>query len=293
LDQGSKAPEVITSYKGFDNDLKCRGHQFEVGQTYEIDGEIIACERGFHACEHPLNVFSYYPPATSRFAVVTQSGAISRHGDDTKIASARITVEAEIKLPELIQAAVKWVFDRANWKDGPVATGDNECATASGTRGAATASGTQGAATASGTQAAATASGDQGAATASGYQGAATASGYQGAATASGTRGAATASGTQGAATASGDQGAATASGTQGAATASGEYSVAMASGWLGKARASAGCAIFLAHRNDDGKILHVFAGIAGRDGVKPDVWYRLSDDGVLTEIADQQGGAA
>lgn len=221
MDQGSKAPEVITSYKGFDNDLKCRGHQFEVGQTYEIDGEIIACERGFHACEHPLNVFSYYPPATSRFAVVTQSGAISRHGDDTKIASARITVEAEIKLPELIQAAVKWVFDRANWKDGPVATGDNECATASGTRGAATASGTQG------------------------------------------------------------------------AATASGEYSVAMASGWLGKARASAGCAIFLAHRNDDGKILHVFAGIAGRDGVKPDVWYRLSDDGVLTEIADQQGGAA
>ena len=334
------ATEVITSYKGFDRNLQCRGFQYEVGKTYEHTGDVVACESGFHACEHPLDVFSYYPPTFSRYAEVKQSGAMSRPGGDTKIASARITIEAEIALPEIIQRAVKWVFDRAQWSEGPVATEDNEgatasgtrgaatasgtrgAATASGTRGAATASGTQGAATASGTQGAATASGYQGAATASGYQGAATASGYQGAATASGdkgaatesgyqgaatasgTRGAATASGTQGAATASGDQGAATASGTQGAATASGTQGAATASGYQGAATASGdhgaatasgyqgrvmadkdGCALFLVYREDNGEILHAWAGISGRNGIKPGIWYSLNKLGIPQEI--------
>jgi hypothetical protein len=260
--------EVITSYKGFDANLQCRGYQFEVGQTYEHTGKVEACEGGFHACEHPLNVFNYYPPNFSRFAVVKQSGSLSRHGDDTKVASARITIEAELKLPELIQAAVKWVFDRAKWVDGPVATGANEAATASGDQGAATASGYQGAATASG---------DQGAATASGYQGAATASGARGAATASGYQGAATASGARGAATASGDQGAATASGARGAAT---------ASGYQGAARGGNGCALFLLYRDPySGEILHVWAGVAGRNEIKVDTFYVLSSDGQPVEL--------
>ena len=172
---------VITSIKGFDSDLSCRGFKFEVGKTYEVGGNIAACSNGFHACpedEHPFSVFEFYGPQ-SRFAIVEQSGETDRIA--TKLASASITIKAEIALPDLIQHAVKWVLDRAK-PEGPVATGENGLATASG---------------------------DQGAATASGAQGAATASGAQGAATASGTRGAATASGTRGAATASGDQGAA------------------------------------------------------------------------------------
>ncbi|MGD9613761.1 MAG: hypothetical protein AB7W06_00005, partial [Alphaproteobacteria bacterium] len=197
------AEETVTAVKGFDLNLRCRGYQFEVGGTYECSGEIIACENGFHGIEgHPLEVFQYYPPATSRYAIVTQSGRIARHSDDSKIASAKITVEAELQLPALIERAVKWVFDRAKWKEGPVATGANEGATASGWSGAATASGWSGAATASGESGAATASGESGAATASGESGAATASGWSGAATASGWSGAATASGGSGAATA-------------------------------------------------------------------------------------------
>ncbi len=187
---------VVTSIKAFDAGWACRGFKFEIGKTYEVDGEIKACLNGFHACptdDHPLSVFKYYAPAGARFAEVTQSGATDREG--TKLASASITIGVELSLGDLAARAVKWVFDRANWKDGPVATGDNEGVTASGYGGAATASGVRGAATASGVSGAATASGYGGAATASGDSGAATASGHNGAATASGNRGAATSSG--------------------------------------------------------------------------------------------------
>ena len=145
---------VITSIKGFDSDLSCRGFKFEVGKTYEVGGNIAACSNGFHACpedEHPFSVFEFYGPQ-SRFAIVEQSGETDRIA--TKLASASITIKAEIALPDLIQHAVKWVLDRAK-PEGPVATGENGLATASGDQGAATASGTRGAATASGDQGAA------------------------------------------------------------------------------------------------------------------------------------------
>jgi len=283
----------IVSIKGFDANLRCRGFQFEIGKTYTVSGKIKACENGFHACpvdEHPLSVLEYYP-ATSRFFEVVQDG--KRDVEGTKLASASITIGVEISISDLAARAVKWVFDRANWKDGPVATGDNEGATASGYRGAATASGHSGAATASGYRGAATASGhsgaatasgDSGAATASGYSGAATASGYSGAATASGDSGAATASGDSGAATASGDRGAATASGHSGAATASGDRGAATASGYAGKARGTIGCALFLVHRDDNWKIAKVWAGIVGENGIRPDTWYSLDSDGAPIE---------
>lgn len=145
-----KTEASVTSIKGFDSDLSCRGFQFEIGKTYTVEGEIAACENGFHACpvdEHPLSVLDYYPP-TSRFCEVTQSGAMDKQG--AKLASASITIGVEISISDLAARAVKWVFDRANWMNGPVATGDNEGATASGVRGAATASGDSGAAMACG-----------------------------------------------------------------------------------------------------------------------------------------------
>lgn len=142
---------AITSIKGFRSDLTCRGFQFEVGKTYEAEGKIKACRTGFHACpvdQHPLSVFEYYPPAGNRFFVVEQDG--DRDVEGSKLASAKITLQVELSLGDLARRAVEWVFARANWKDGPVATGDNEGATASGYAGAATASGDAGAATASG-----------------------------------------------------------------------------------------------------------------------------------------------
>ncbi len=179
----------MKAIKGFDAKLQCRGFQFEIGGTYKHEGNVKACNSGFHAVpddQHPLAVFKYYAPAGSRFCVVEIDGKTEREED--KIAAEIMKVEREISIGDLATEAVKFVMARAKL-EGPVAVNYNGLATASGDHGAATASGTRGAATASGTRGAATASGYQGAATASGYQGEATASGYQGAATASGWKG--------------------------------------------------------------------------------------------------------
>ena len=104
--------KTVTSFKGFTAEFKCRGMQYEVGATYTHEGKVKACDSGFHACENPLDVWNYYGPAESRFAVVEQSGELSRHGDDSKIASAKITITAELALGEYVKRAVQWVIDR-------------------------------------------------------------------------------------------------------------------------------------------------------------------------------------
>ena len=101
----------IITYKGFDKNLKCRGFQYEVGKEYEMSGRIACCERGFHACESPLEVFDHYDMINSRFAVVEQSGEIDKKEDSTKVCSSRIKVKAELKLADIINLGVEWIKD--------------------------------------------------------------------------------------------------------------------------------------------------------------------------------------
>ena len=105
------AEKVIKSYKGFDSSLSCRGFQYEVGKEYEMDGHIECCERGFHACESPLEVFDHYDMLKSRFAEVEQSGIIDREEDSTKVCSSRIKIKAELKLADIINIGVEWLKD--------------------------------------------------------------------------------------------------------------------------------------------------------------------------------------
>ena len=102
---------VITSYKGFDKNMKCRGFQYEVGKEYEMDGEIKCCDRGFHACKSPMEVWDYYDMLKSRYAEVEQSGKIDTEENSTKVCSSRIKIKAELKLADIINIGVEWLKD--------------------------------------------------------------------------------------------------------------------------------------------------------------------------------------
>ena len=292
--------QKIKAYKAFDKDLSCRGFKYKVGKEYEETGDIKACEKGFHACPYPLDVFGYYAPAGSRFCEVEQSGKIDDSESD-KVCSSKIRIGAELDIRGLVKAAVSYVKERCtnecNAEPGkPATAGDSGAATA-GDSGAATA-GDSGAATA-GNGGAATA-GNCGAATA-GYRGAATA-GDSGAATA-GNRGAATA-GNCGAATA-GDSGAATAgnggaatagyrgaatAGYRGAATSRGKAStgsngLSVARGNNVRVKGGIGAILVIAEEGEDTyDIVDWKAVVVDGEVVKADTWYRL-ENGELVEV--------
>ena len=100
---------AIKSYKGFDKNLRCRGFQYKIGWIYEMDGKIKMCNRGFHACESPFDVFDYYTMIDSRFCEVEQDGNISKWDRGTKICSSKIKIKAELKLADMINLGVEWL----------------------------------------------------------------------------------------------------------------------------------------------------------------------------------------
>ncbi|EAN7664555.1 hypothetical protein GA294_10080 [Salmonella enterica subsp. enterica serovar Agona] len=210
--------EIVT-FKGFNKDLKCRDFQFEIGKTFHHDGKVEACVSGFHACECPFDVFSYYSPADSRFAETISFGITNREEDgDTKIASASITIKAELTLPQFIQRGIEWIWSKIDKSlEQQIMCGNCSAATNTGNWSAATNTGNRSAATNTGNCSAAEVSGSQ---------------------------------------------------------------SVAAAFGIEGKARASEGGAIVLCYRDEDGELIHIRASKVGENGIMPNTWYQLNEDG-------------
>ena len=253
-----KTEETIKGYKGFNPDMTCRGFQYEVGKEYETK-KAKACEEGFHFCEYPLDVLSFYEPSTekgmNRFCEIEGSGDFDKSESD-KVACTKIKIKAEIGIIGLVNAAVEYIKSKVDWKDNKESnTGD---------------------------QSAATNTGNYSAATNTGYQSAATNTGDQSAATNTGDRSAATNTGDYSAATNTGTQSAATNTGYQSAAEVTGKESVAIVTGKDSKARGTIGNWLVLTERGEwNGgyyPIKEVRAFKVDGIEIKENVFYKLVD---------------
>ena len=262
--------EKITSYKGFNKDMTCRDFQYKEGESYE-EPSAKACERGFYAYEYPLDCLDYYSPNESVYHVVEQSGEISRHSDDTKVASTKIKIGAEINIAGLVKAAIEYTMKRVN----PEAKADER----------------QGASSATGDYGASSATGDCGASSATGDYGASSATGDYGASSATGYKGTSSATGDYGASSATGNCGASSATGYKGTSSAGDPESVAVAWGYHGKAKGVLGAHLVLAdwegdeddYWNQDSWQLKG-AKMVRVDGeiIKPDTYYTMKNGEVV-----------
>ena len=246
--------ESIKTYKGFNKDMTCRDFQYEEGKEY-AEESVEVCDHGFHACEYPLDCLGYYSPSESVYHEVEQSGEIQKHSEDTKVASTKIKIGAEISIAGLVKAAIEYTVKRVNkeaesdenhgassatgYYGASSATGDYGASSATGDYGASSATGYCGASSATGDYGASSATGDCGASSATGDKGASSATGYYGASSATGYKGASSATGYKGASSATGDYGASSATGYKGASSATGDYGASSATGDCGASSAT------------------------------------------------------
>ena len=114
---------AIVAYKGFNNDFSCLDFQYEVGNEYKLDGEVVVCKSGFHACEKPIDVFSYYELSShTRYAIVELWGDVVYACNKKKLCASCIKIVKELSLKEMITLAI-----RMSEKDSSLTNEYDEC----------------------------------------------------------------------------------------------------------------------------------------------------------------------
>ena len=267
----------IKSYKGFNKDMTCRGFKYEEGKEYTTD-KAKACESGFHACEYPLDCFSYYNPSEAVFHEVEQDGDLSRHIDDSKIASTNIKIGVRLSIVDMVKAAIDFTMSKIK----PESMANENC-------GASSATGNYGASSATGYHGASSATGYHGASSATGDRGTSSATGYHGASSATGNYGASSATGYHGASSATGYCGVAVSTGQNSSALTKSATGCAVAWGYHAKAKGIRGSRIVLAdweYNNNTYKWEFKGAKMVKIDGkkYKADVWYTMKN-GQIVEV--------
>ena len=161
--------DVVKGFKGFGPNLTCKNFKFEEGKTYIHDGEVKICNSGFHFCQNPLDIFSYYPP-TSEFAEVEGAGDVQTHKEDSKVACKELHIKAKISLHNLIDFGIKFILNKVDWENTNRADERKSAATNTGYNSAATNTGNYSAATNTGNYSAATTEGKNSIAIVTGYK---------------------------------------------------------------------------------------------------------------------------
>ena len=115
----------MKGYKGFDENLQCRGKQFVVGETFE-EPKAKLCECGLHFCEYPLDVFHYYTPENGRFCEIEANHVTDEaESGDSKRVCKKLTVKAEIGIPGLVKAGVEYIKEHIDWENAKESNDQN------------------------------------------------------------------------------------------------------------------------------------------------------------------------
>ena len=245
----------MKGYKGFNAKLQCtpsgKVFQYEIGTTY-TEPTANLCDKGFHFCESPLDIFNYYKPNDgSRYTEVEADGVTDQENEDSKRACTSLTIGAEIKITELIKAAIGFVFDRVTSTTGNSA---HSATTGYSAHSATTGNSAHSATTGSYAHSATTGYSAHSATTGNGAHSATTGTGAHSATT-----------------------------GYSAESSVSGKNAIAASLGVKGKAKGVKGDWLVLAEYRDDGSIKAIGVAHIGGNKIKPDTFYTLKD-GEFTE---------
>lgn len=118
----------MKAYKGFNRDMTCRGFKFEEGKTYEEERAEL-CETGFHACEAPIDCFSYYSPGQSVYHEVELDATDECNIEDSKRVGKRIKIGEKLDIAGICKAQFEYVkshcTNECNSEPGKPATAGN------------------------------------------------------------------------------------------------------------------------------------------------------------------------
>ena len=108
----------MIGYKAFNADMTCRGFQYEIGKSYEMDGKIELCNNGYHFCEKIADCFSYYNNTDTRFAKIEAYGEVIKSYEDSKCVTNKIRIIEEIPRDEAVRMSNSGNCNSGNCNSG-------------------------------------------------------------------------------------------------------------------------------------------------------------------------------
>jgi hypothetical protein len=273
----------VVGFKGFDKDLKCRDFQYKIGEEFSQQENIGLCDSGFHFCEMPLNVFSYYPLQNgNRYASVIGKGKVK--SDEGKSVTDKIFISSEIDIAGIVKASVKYISEKAKvggiFKKKNATSGDDAHSATSGSYAHSATSGDDAHSATSGYGANSATSGDDAHSATSGKRANSATSGDDAHSATSGDDAHSATSGSYAHSATSGKRANSATSGYGAHSATSGDDAIAVSVGRKAKAKASLGCFIVLAEWKEgkeftDAKPLGVISAKVDGKKIKADQWYK------------------
>lgn len=120
----------VCGYKVFNPDFTCQDFQFEIGKTYEHDGEVKLFKSGFHFCEKLSDCFSYYHFNPENIVCEVECEGVNGDKDEgcSKRVCRKITIIRQLTWHEVLDKVNTGYYNSGYNNSGDYNSGDyNSC----------------------------------------------------------------------------------------------------------------------------------------------------------------------